>query len=182
MIGAYSHKKMSFEKLYLEFFETIFSTSFSITKNREDAQDMTHDILLKINDKLDLFKGDSSLKSWIIAITRNHCIDYFRKEQNFRYSSISDANDLFEDVSDNLTGVDLSLYLSATLNQLNDTEKKLIVLKYFEKTSIKDIQKISGLGESAIKMKLKRTREKMNKIIIDQLRKDHGKEKSYYQF
>ena len=49
----------------------------------EDTEDIIQDTWLKANDKLDTFKGESSLKTWIFSIASNLTIDHLRKQKRW---------------------------------------------------------------------------------------------------
>ena len=49
----------------------IFQLAFRYVKNREDAEEVVQDVLLKVFRKIDAFRGDSALSSWIYRITFN---------------------------------------------------------------------------------------------------------------
>ncbi len=162
--------ELSFERLYKDFFDTVFAVCMNVVKDSEDAQDLTHDILIKVYNKRHFFRGDSKLSTWVISIAKNHCIDMFRRKRNQEFSSDWENIDVQDDISDD-DALENHLIdeMMKSLDQLSELERTLVYKKYFDRASIKEIQTICGLGESAIKMKLKRAREKMNKIIIHEL-------------
>ena len=47
----------------------MFQLAFRYVKNREDAEEVVQDVLLKVFRKIDAFRGDSALSSWIYRIT-----------------------------------------------------------------------------------------------------------------
>ncbi len=56
----------------------IFQLAFRHTRNREDAEEVTQDVLLKICRNIDAFRGDSTLSSWIYRITFNTAMSHLR--------------------------------------------------------------------------------------------------------
>ena len=57
---------------------TIYQLAFRHMKNREDAEEVTQDVLLKVYRKIDAFRGDSALSSWIYRITFNTAMSRLR--------------------------------------------------------------------------------------------------------
>ena len=51
--------------------QRVFQLAFRYLKNHEDAEEVAQDVLLKVTHKIDLFRGDSALSSWIYRITFN---------------------------------------------------------------------------------------------------------------
>src|SRR5690349_1881552 len=56
----------------------IHQLAFRYMKNREDAEEVAQDVLLKVVDKIDAFRGDSALSSWIYRITFNAAMSRLR--------------------------------------------------------------------------------------------------------
>jgi RNA polymerase sigma-70 factor, ECF subfamily len=53
-------------------------------KNREDAEEVTQDVLLKVHRKIDAFRGDAALSSWIYRITFNTAMSRLRQNRAAR--------------------------------------------------------------------------------------------------
>ena len=53
----------------------IYQLAFRYLRNREDAEEVAQDVLLKVYQKIDAFRGDAALSSWIYRITFNAAID-----------------------------------------------------------------------------------------------------------
>ena len=53
-------------------------------KNREDAEEVTQDVLMKVYRKIDAFRGDSALSSWIYRITFNTAMSRLRQHKGER--------------------------------------------------------------------------------------------------
>jgi RNA polymerase sigma-70 factor, ECF subfamily len=59
-------------------------------KNREDAEEVTQDVLLKVVNKIDAFRGDSALSSWIYRITFNTAMSRLRNGRSGRAMEVAD--------------------------------------------------------------------------------------------
>lgn len=68
----------------------IFQLAIRYMKNREDAEEVVQDVLLKIYRKIDAFRGDSALSSWIYRITFNTAMSRLRHTRAMRLSEIAD--------------------------------------------------------------------------------------------
>jgi len=62
----------------------IFQLAMRYMKNREDAQEVTQDVLLKVYRKVDAFRGDAALSSWIYRITFNTAMSRLRSNRAAR--------------------------------------------------------------------------------------------------
>jgi RNA polymerase sigma-70 factor, ECF subfamily len=63
-----------FERIVREYQDKIFRLSYSLLRDRAAAEETTQDVLLRIWKGLQGFRSESSLSTWIYAITRNTCI------------------------------------------------------------------------------------------------------------
>jgi RNA polymerase sigma-70 factor, ECF subfamily len=60
------------------------------TRNKEDAEEVVQDVLLKVRDKIDAFRGDAALSSWIYRITFNTAMSRLRATRSARFHEVSD--------------------------------------------------------------------------------------------
>ncbi len=61
----------SFQQLFAEFQEPLKSYLYRLLASRSDADDITHDTFIRAYDKLHLYRGESSLKTWVFQIATN---------------------------------------------------------------------------------------------------------------
>lgn len=160
-----------FEILYDRYAALVFNKCYSFAKNEDEAKDLTQDVFLKLFVKLASFKGLSKFSSWLYAFTYNHCVNYVTRntakkieKQSVNYTDIENISDV-EDESDFLTmKMD---NLKAALELISPEEKMILLLKYHELLSIKEIESVLGIGESAVKMRVKRAKDKLVTVYKD---------------
>ncbi|WAC10673.1 RNA polymerase sigma factor [Dyadobacter pollutisoli] len=159
-----------FEKLYERYSFKVYQKCLSLIKDASKAEDLTHDVFLKLMFKMNTFKEDAKFSTWLFSITYNHCMDLLRSgkkqivtvhEEKADFVDDFDMYDIFE-----VEAVD-TRKLRAALKQLNVEEKAMLYLKYMDNRSIRDIANIFRLTESAVKMRLMRSREKLRKKYQD---------------
>ncbi len=140
----------------------------SMVKDEDAAQDLTQEVFIKVFLKLDSYRQESKFSVWLDAIVHNTCLDYLRKSKKNYHEKITEKlADSVEDLSEGETELsqELSLQiLEELLVQIPPEDKMILLLKYHEKIPIKGIQTALNLGESAVKMRLKRARERVNKL------------------
>jgi RNA polymerase sigma-70 factor (ECF subfamily) len=65
----------------------IYQLAFRYLKNREDAEELAQDVLLKVHQKIEAFRGDAALSSWIYRITFNAAMSRLREfKQNLPHA------------------------------------------------------------------------------------------------
>ena len=158
-----------FGKLYDRYVKMVYNKCFGFAKSEDEAEDLTQDVFLQLFIKLRTFKGRSKFSTWLYSFTYNFCVNYVNRNKQLKIRDQSvqvDETDhkLSEEVPDE------SLYemkadkLKKALELISAEDKSLLLLKYQDGASIKELEELLELGESAIKMRLKRAKERLLEI------------------
>ncbi len=154
-----------FEVLYDRYSKTVYNKCFGFAKNEDEAKDLTQDVFLKLFVKLITFKGISKFSTWLYAFTYNHCVNYVTRNTQKKIEKQSIESSGLENLSDDTDDYDIHLlkveYLKEALNQISPDEKMILLLKYQDSLSVKELETVLGIGESAVKMRLKRAKERL---------------------
>lgn len=170
IINAYREKKhrTCFRLLHDRYASKIYSKSITMLRDEDEAQDATQEIFTKIFLNLGKFKGNSKFSTWVYSVTYNFCIDKIRKEKRSRELFTTELeNPPDHEADEGEDQVMLSMKASGlrkVLLKLNDADRTLLLLKYKDGVKIKDIARMFDKNESAIKMQLKRAKEKAKRI------------------
>lgn len=163
------HRRKGQEELYRRYAGKVYHKCISLIKDADLARDLTHDIFIKIFFNLNRFTGKGSFYSWVFAITYNRCFDYLNKRRKFQTVDISEMPE--PNGSDN-TELQYKIFkeakleaLEAAFNRLKAPEKMVLSMYYQDKMSVKSIALLLEAGESAIKMRLKRSRDHLAELI-----------------
>jgi RNA polymerase sigma-70 factor (ECF subfamily) len=143
----------------------------SFTKNRERAEDFTHDIFIRVVTKLSSFREQAKFSTWLYSVTYNYCMDQLRSpKQKEVYSD--DPYETLTDYADN-GDADIAEMEAQRLNQALDyltaDERGLLMMKYQDDISIREIADGQKMTESAVKMRLMRAKEKLRRRYIETL-------------
>ena len=169
IIAAYQQGRHAtcFQLLHDRYAGKIYSKAITMLRNEDDAEDATQEIFAKIFLNLHKFEGQSKFSTWVYSVTYNFCIDRIRKQKRSRdlfADEIDNPPDTVEEVPDAaLLQMQVS-ELRYVLEQLPDGDRTLLLMKYKEGVKIRDIAVLTGRTESAIKMQLKRAKEKAKRI------------------
>ena len=153
--------------LYDRYGEKVFRKCMSFVKEPAIAEDLTHDIFIKVYLNLSSFKKKSRFSTWLYSITYNFCVDYIRKSKKNKWVSIEDQIGIENDYAmDNLEDIKhiRTEQLGKLLEKVKDEEKMILLMKYKDGMSIKEIQKALSISESAVKMRIKRAKEKVKSL------------------
>lgn len=157
-----------FKILYDRYAGKIFGKALTMLGNEKLAEDATQEIFTKIFLNLNKFSGKSKFSTWVYSVTYNFCIDYIRKnkrKQKLFAAEIENPPDVeVEDVPDEaLLQMEVSR-LKDVLAAMSDDDRSILLMKYQDDMSIKEIAAIIDKNESAVKMRLKRAKEKAKKM------------------
>ena len=169
VINAYleSQNEYYFEILYGRYSSKIFAKSLTILKEESLAQDATQDILMKILLNLSKFSGKSKFSTWVYSITYNFCIDYIRKKKKDKSIYFDDLSQYegIEDEVDDSEIIETELRtMKRIMDQIPPDDKAILMMKYMDGMSIKEIGEIKDKTESAVKMQIKRAKMKFVRI------------------
>lgn len=146
----------------------IYKKCLSYMKDKDSAADLSQEVLIKLFLKLPEFRNEAKFSTWLYSIIHHTCIDLLRKQKKNTQAIIQDklAEEVYEIVEfdEEISEQSTMDILEELLDQLNPQEKLILVMKYKEKHHIKDIQLALGLSESAVKMRLKRSKAKLNSL------------------
>lgn len=161
-----------FEAIYKEHRAKILNFIAARVGQREDAEDLTEEVFIKVYKKLPDFKWQGvSIESWIFKIARNTIIDFHRKyakEKNNVDIDVVQAKSLDISSSDalaNLLDDEEQFKLYKEISEFEPEEQYLIYYKYFEELSVSEIAIRLNLSETNVGTKLFRLRKKLLKSL-----------------
>jgi RNA polymerase sigma-70 factor (ECF subfamily) len=162
-----SNDTLLFEILYDRYDKVVYNKCRGFSKSDDEAEDLTQDIFLKLFVKLKTFKGNSKFSTWLYAFTYNHCVNYVNRSTAKKIEKQSVGTENIEDDYYNIEKDDSSINLlkveklKIALEKITPEEKMILLLKYQDSLSIKELTDILDIGESAVKMRIKRAKEKL---------------------
>ena len=162
-----SQDPLLFKVLYERYVLMVFNKCLSFSKNNQEAEDICQDIFLKLLIKIHTFKGVSNFSTWLYSFTYNHCVNYYHRNKFKKFEkNASNIEQMCDEVIAQATDEDLGQLLklekmSEALGLIPFEDKEILISKYQDFKSIKDLMELHNAGESAIKMRLKRAKEKL---------------------
>ncbi len=153
-----------FDIIYEKYAAKVYSKCIALLKDEAMAKDATQEIFMKVFLNLSKFGERAQFSTWLYSITYNYCIDFLRKK-NRRGNIFSDDMERAPDVEDDEVSDKVLLemkvdHLRKVLEMIPPDDKYVLLMKYQEDLSIKEIADVLEKSESAIKMKIKRAKAK----------------------
>ena len=164
----------AFELLVIENQKNVYNLALRITRDEQQAFDITQETFLKAFTSLKSFRGDSRFSAWLYRLTSNICIDYLRKEKKQKTISITyidgegeelDIPDLRNNPEIELERCELREAIEKGLLQLSEDHRKILVLRDINGLSYAEIARVLDLEVGTVKSRLARARLNLAKII-----------------
>ena len=141
----------------------IFKISKMYVDGREDREDLYQEIVFQLWKSYQKFEGKSQFSTWLYRVSLNTALTFLKSEKRKPDNAFLHENlDVAEESQDDKE-VQLQLFYKA-VHELNPIEKALIFL-FLEDQNHKEILENLGLSEVNARVKLNRTKEKLQQII-----------------
>lgn len=165
----------SFEELVSLYEKKVYNYCYRMTNNKEDAEDLTQEVFIKVYKSLGLFKGNSQFSTWIYRIAHNICIDKYRKNKAV-VISISPDREKEDDRGLELPSADLSpeekiiakerqQILQKCINELKPEYRSVIILRDLQHYSYEEISDILKLPLGTVKSHISRARSALRDAV-----------------
>lgn len=164
----------SFESLVNKYKSKVYSLCLKLTKNEEEAEELSHDAFLKVLKNLSKFKKDSSFSTWLYRIAYNNCLSRLKKKK-LQIDNISDSefNNIQNETNnpfDELVKDDKIKYLKLALTNLSDQENLMLDFYYRFGKDMNEISEIMGLSHNNVRVKIMRSRQKIYSFLKNELK------------
>ena len=160
-----NNDSLLFGELYDRYSKLVYNKCLGFSKSNKEAEDLTQDIFLMLFVKLGSFRGTSKFSTWLYSFTYNFCVNYVNRNKERKINDHSVKFDSYKEVpievTDNLLLQMQVDKLKKALELIAPEDKSLLLLKYQDGASIKELETILELKSSAIKMRLKRAKAKV---------------------
>lgn len=154
-----SKKRKRFASYYNTYFEKIYRyIFFRVGQNRETAEDLTSEVMLKAYEAFEDFDQERNFKVWIYRIARNHLIDHYKKTKK----NIVDLEDAeyelkFDDKLEEKAETKMKMeHVEQAIERLPEQHKEVITLKFMSEMTNKEIAEILNLKETHVRVLVNR--------------------------
>jgi len=145
--------------------DEVYALCSSMTRDTTLAEDLSQEVFTRAFKALPGFRGEASVRTWILRIARNRCIDHLRRENRMpaQVDEEPDAQPAPEpSVADLIVRRE---YVTAGLGALNETERALVVLRFGHELGYPELADAFGLGQGAVRMRVSRAVTKMRDAV-----------------
>lgn len=164
----------AFDELYKKYFPLMNRFIYHKVSEEEVRRDIVSNVFFKAMKNLYRFKYlyKGAFSGWLYRIAINEVTDYYRK--NGRSRKLTDEVKLNQD---SIFSEDIVINydtLREGLKKLSEKDQNVIILRYFEKLSNKEVGEVLGKKEGAVKVQVHRAMQKLKTIMIELEGRDNG--------
>lgn len=167
---------MTNKDIYNQHKGLVFNLALQYCQNKEDAEEITQDVFVKVFDKWQTFRKEADLKTWIYRITINKSLDFLKHKQRKKRSFITSLFGSDKMNEENLLpdfdhpGIlmerdeSLKILMQKTY-QLPENQKTVIILLKIEDLSQREVAEIMKLTEGAVESLFQRAKVSLKKLL-----------------
>jgi len=161
----------AWRELVDRFGQRVYSVAYHFTLKREDAEELSQEIFLKIFENLERYDGGFPLIAWIVSLSRNLCIDRYRRhkrEKSFRFVSDDAVLPMLrsdDDPSADALRKERTKMLFSALSEIPEELAEILVLRDLDGLAYDEIGKALALPDGTVKSRLFRARAEVARRI-----------------
>ena len=168
----------AFEEIVLANQKNVYNLALKMTKNEEDALDISQEAFLKAYRQLEGFRGESKFSVWLYRLTYNLCVDFLRKKPRAGVISLTyqDEGDESHDLEipdvrnlpeDSLIRRETRESIAESINALSPRYREILVMREITGMSYGDISETLNISEGTVKSRLARARLSLANILVE---------------
>ena len=154
----------------------VYNFIFSKVFNRDIAEDIFQETFIKVIKTLKngVYKEEGKFLSWVMRISHNLIIDYFRKSNRMPKFEASDDYDIFQFITDNSPNAENNLIKDQVINDLQNMitelpkdQKEVLNMRLYRDMSFKEIAEITGVSINTALGRMRYAIINLRKMIED---------------
>lgn len=159
-----SRLDLDHSELYGEYHERVWSLMRKMV-GRQDAQDLTQQVFVKVIERGGSFQRRSSVWTWLYRVAANEALSHLRRQKLRRHVSLNGEPAMKLDEAEHRFG-DAKEALARALDELDPLLRVVFVLKEVEKLSYREIAESVGIPEGTVGSRLNRARHELRRHLV----------------
>jgi RNA polymerase sigma-70 factor (ECF subfamily) len=160
-------EKQAFDEIYNRYSSKLLYYLYRmLNRDEEKAQDILHDLFIKVVDRPELFDTSKKFSTWIYTIATNLCKNEYRSQNVRSIVTKVDDPEVFGGESErSSSSVDYAIFmqrLEEELSTLSEQHREVFMLRFQGDMSLKEISDVIGCPEGTVKSRLFYTLKKLS--------------------
>jgi RNA polymerase sigma-70 factor (ECF subfamily) len=159
-----SGDRRAFEALLLKYEKPVFNAAFRMLNSRDDAQDVTQTVFLKVFENFDQYDPSRRFFSWIYRITLNESINWLGRNNRLEplaFEAADEGQSVEQAVDSNRVTKDVQ----NALMTIKTDYRSVVVLKHFMGCSYAEISQVLDIPEKKVKSRLYSARQQLKEAL-----------------
>lgn len=145
----------AFDLLVDRYQSKMYTTIFLIVKDQKVAEDLLQDVFVKVVNTLnsDKYNEEGKFQPWVMRISHNLAIDYFRKAKRYPTILLEDGSNVFnslkfaeENVEDRKVKEENIELVKRLIEELPDAQKQVLIMRHYLDLSFQEIADQTGVS------------------------------------
>ena len=173
-----SEKRERFERTVLPHLDAAYNLARWLTRNDQDAQDVTQEACLRAFRFFDGYQG-GNMRSWLLTIVRNTCYTWLDRNRPLSQTEVFDEeihgaepSGAADPEAQVLAGADREM-LRRALEDLPEVFREVLVLREIESMSYKEIADVTSVNLGTVMSRLARARTRLRQSLGAAMGKEH---------
>ena len=161
-------EEKAFNQLVLRHQKKIYDLIYRMTRNREDAADLSLEVFVRAYKNLKDFEERSSFYVWVAKIAVNLGLNFLKREKFRSFLSIFDLAEMktpIDSPAEEMEKSQLKVAIDSAIQTLPARQRTAFVLKYYQDMSHQEIAEIMGITEGASKANYFQAVQKLQKLL-----------------
>jgi len=152
--------------IYDSYSAALYGIIIKMVRNEELSRDLLQDVIVKIWKKRNQFDSSKgSLYTWMLNLTRNHCIDYLRSKTNKNNNQNREISNFVYTLESDRKFDPQHIGLNELIKKLPQDQQQVIQLSYFEGYTQKEISEEFDIPIGTVKSRTKAAINKLRKVF-----------------
>ena len=153
----------------------LYRLALSLLDDPAEADEATQDTFITALRRLDSYRGEASLATWLYAIALNVCRGRLRQRRarqrmTQRWRALHLADRTAEQRAEQMViAREADQAVWQALQQLNDTQREVIILRYYHDLKLDDIAQVMGVSERTVRTWLQQAHEQLRKWLKERV-------------
>lgn len=160
----------AFEKILFQYEKMILNYAYRFVNNRQDAEDLTQEIFIKVYRSLRLVDPENNFKAWVYKIATNTIYDYLRKKQkNKELLILDDPERPFETIDNKSSyrNIEADRDIECALQKIKPVYRSALLLFYYQDFTYQEIAKILSMPVNTVKTCLNRAKTALREDLYE---------------
>ncbi|MFH1335576.1 MAG: sigma-70 family RNA polymerase sigma factor [Candidatus Zixiibacteriota bacterium] len=161
-------EEKAFNQLVLRRQKKIYDLIYRMTRNREDAADLSLEVFVRAYKNLKDFEERSSFYVWVAKIAVNLSLNFLKREKFRSFLSIFDLAEMKTtsgSPAEDMEKSELKVAIDSAVQSLPTRQRTAFVLKYYQDMTHQEIAEVMGTTEGASKANYFQAVQKLQKLL-----------------